>query len=69
MDVRELDRLVNRTELTPVNKAVLKKVREAVLRGKCDGPYLSRYTWEVRVEGAGAFQRVKFSLKKDAHGT
>lgn len=68
MDVKELDRLVNKTELTPINKVVLRKVRQAVIKGHCDGPYMSRYTWEVHVEGAGAFQRVRFSLKKDTHG-
>lgn len=71
MDTRELDRLINLTEMTPVNKTVLRQLRKSVMSGRVDGPFLSKYHWTVTVVGAGAFQRVTFALRrvKDTDGS
>lgn len=66
MTIRELDRLVSKTELTPASKLMLRQVRKAVMRGKVDGPHMTRYTWTVGVNdfgGPGA--RFVFKLKRD----
>lgn len=65
MDIRELDRLVSRTELTPASKLMLRKVRRSVMRGKVRGPEVSRYAWSVIVDDFGdGGAKVTFSLRR-----
>ena len=65
MDIRELDRLVSKTELTPTSKLMLRRVRRSVMRGKVAGPpQVGRYTWSVMVEDLGGGAKVTFQLRR-----
>lgn len=65
MDIRELDRLVSKTELTPTSKLMLRKVRRSVMRGKVQGPaQVGRYNWSVVVEDFGPGAKVTFTLRR-----
>ena len=65
MDTRELDRLVNKTELTPVSKHALRRVRKSVMSGRVVDPVMGNGYWEVAMNGA----RLRFTLRKDKHGS
>jgi hypothetical protein len=65
MTIRELDRLVSQTELTPVSKHALRHVRKAVMSGRATNPEVNRYDWSVGVEQrAGGGVKFSFSLRK-----
>lgn len=66
MNVRELDRLVSKTELNPASKLMLRTVRQSVMRGKVRAPaQVGRYNWTVVVEGfGGQGAKFTFSLKR-----
>jgi len=68
MDVRELDRLVSKTELTPVSKRALRHVRQAVMSGRCEGPHKTAGTWTVLVEDGERGRRMTFSFRRDSNG-
>lgn len=70
MNVRELDRLVSKTDLTPTSKLMLRTVRRSVMRGKVRAPArIGRYNWTVIVEGfGGQGAKFTFSLKRTANG-
>jgi hypothetical protein len=63
--IRELDRLVSKTDLTPASKLLLRAVRKSAMRGKVRGPQLSRYSWAVIVEDFGSSGATfRFNLKR-----
>jgi hypothetical protein len=65
MDIRELDRLVSKTELTPTSKLLLRKVRRSIMKGKVAGPpQVGKYTWSVMVEDFGPGAKVTFQLRR-----
>ena len=67
MTVRELDRLVSKTEMNPAAKRSLRHVREAVMSGRAADPAIGRYDWSVGViSKAGTPVRFRFSLRKAA---
>jgi len=68
MDVRTLDRLVSKTELTPASKMMLKVVRKSIMKGRVKGPLMTDYSWTVMVqEFAGQSAKLTFKLKKEPH--
>ena len=64
MDIRDLDRLVQRTELDATTKLVLRHVRKAVVRGRVGEVVVGEYSWTVPVEGDGTPLRFSFRLKR-----
>ena len=65
MTIRELDRLMSKTELTPLNKRVLRKVRKAVLSGNTTDPEIGSASWRIGVTDGEHGVTVSFSFKKD----
>lgn len=49
MEIRDLDRLVTQTELSPLVKMALRRVRRAIAEGEVTGFYISKHKWSVRV--------------------
>lgn len=49
MDTRDLDRLVTKTELNPLAKMALRRVRKAIEQGDVTGFSISKKSWSVRV--------------------
>ena len=68
MDVRDLDRLISKTELTPTSKMMLKAVRKSVMRGRVAGPFMSDYKWSIISQDFGQGAKITFSLKREQHG-
>lgn len=65
MTVQDLDRLIGRTELSPLTKHALRGVRKAVMSGRASDPKVGRYDWSVGVETRnGTGVRFSFSLRK-----
>lgn len=65
MDIRELDRLVSKTELTPTSKLMLRKVRRSVMNGRVQGPpTVGKYAWSVVVDDFGGGAKVTFTLRR-----
>lgn len=70
MTIRELDRLISRTEMTPLSKQGLKAVRKAVVSGRCGDPEMGSGTWSVSMTSIGGSPvRMNFSFKRDTHGS
>jgi hypothetical protein len=66
MTVRELDKLVSKTELTPVSKKALKGVRRAVMSGRSGNPDIGSARWSVSVMSLnGTTLKFSFSFKRD----
>lgn len=66
MTVRDLDRLVSKTELTPISKKVLRSVRKAVVAGRTGSTSIGRASWSVEVQSLeGTPLRIRFSFKRD----
>lgn len=66
MTVRELDRLVSKTEMNTISKEALKTVRKAVLTGRCGDPSVTTGTWSVEIDTEfGRAVRMSFSFKRD----
>lgn len=66
MTVRELDRLVTRTEMTPIAKKGLRHVRKAVMTGKAGSHEVGTATWSVCIDNdSNSGMRVSFSFKRD----
>lgn len=62
---RDLDRLVSRTNLTPVSKKVLREVRVAMMTGRASDPTVGEAEWSIGVVSRGGSSfRYRFSLKK-----
>lgn len=69
MDTRELDRLVSKTELNPLVKVALRRVRRAIERGDVSGLSMSKNSWSVRVaEPNGLACTWTFYIRKDDNG-
>lgn len=49
MDTRDLDRLVTKTELSPLVKVALRRVRKAIEAGEVESFQIDKYKWSVRV--------------------
>jgi len=65
MTVRELDRLVTRTEMTPLSKRALRNVRQAVISGRSGDPLVGEYSWSIGVDTEdGHAVRTTFSFKR-----
>lgn len=66
LTIQELDRLVSKTELTPVTKQVLRKVRKAILSGQAAHPVIGNYTWRIEVDNSeGVPTRLTFSMRRN----
>lgn len=65
MDIRELDRLVSKTELTPTSKLMLRRVRRSVMSGRVQGhPQVGKYNWSIVVDDIGGGAKVTFTLRR-----
>lgn len=65
MDIRELDRLVSKTELTPASKLMLRTVRKSAMSGRVRGPEMDDYKWSVYVEDFGSSgAKFTFALRR-----
>lgn len=66
MTIRELDRLITQTELTPLNKKVLKNVRKAIMSGRAGNDSVGRASWAIEVQSLnGTPLRISFKFKRD----
>lgn len=66
MDIRDLDRLVSKTEMTPASKTGLKTVRRAVMSGRVGDAENHGATWSVSFDSDGGSQvTMNFSYKRD----
>ena len=63
--IRDLDRLVSKTELTPVSKRALKEVRRAVVTGYASDPVSGKAQWRIGISTShGQVVHFSFSFKK-----
>ena len=63
--IRDLDRLVSKTELTPVTKTALRGVRRAILTGLASDPEEGEAEWRIGITSRGGnAMRFHFSFKK-----
>lgn len=66
MTISELDRLVTNTELTPVSKSILRKVRKIILSDTYVDPKVGKSTWSVSVDVDGEQPKtLTFSFKRN----
>ena len=66
MTIRELDRLVSKTEMTPNSKQALRVVRKAVMTGRCGDARSGSGSWTIAVDNReGTMLRMSFSFKRD----
>ena len=63
MTIRELDRLVSKTELDPATRLVLRHVRKMVYRGRTGQAEVREFSWTVPVEGETPV-RFSFRMKR-----
>jgi hypothetical protein len=49
--VSELDRLMSKTDLTPLSKVALRHVRKAITRGESGEARILRSEWSVSISG------------------
>ena len=68
MTTRDLDRLISKTELTPISKQSLRVVRKAVVSGRCGDPEIrTGGTWSVKIDSPdGHATKMTFSFKRDS---
>lgn len=65
MTIKDLDRLVSKTHLTPVSKQALREVRKAVVTGRSDDPIVGSADWQIGiVTRGGSSARFRFAIKK-----
>jgi hypothetical protein len=63
--IRDLDRLVSKTELHPASKRALKEVRRAVMTGVATDADSNKAEWRVGITSVGGtVVHFKFSFKK-----
>lgn len=68
MTIRELDRLVSKTEMTSISKTGLKAVRKAILSGRCGDPEVGTGTWSISMTSIGGSPvKMNFSFKRDTN--
>lgn len=66
MTVRDLDRLISKTELNPASKTVLRSVRKALSSGRVGNTAVGRASWSIEVQSLeGTPLRIRFSFKRD----
>ncbi len=66
MTLKELDRLVTKTEMNEASKKALRHVRSAVMSGRCSDATLGGAAWSVAIESEhGNSMKVSFSFRKD----
>lgn len=66
MTVSDLDRLVSRTELTPVSRRGISTVRRAVVSGRCGDAIMGRGHWSVAIDSDGGSRvTMSFSFRKE----
>jgi hypothetical protein len=66
MTRQDLDRLISRTELNPVNKKALRGVRKAVVSGRVGEPDIRSATWSISIQTDGGYPAtMTFSFKRD----
>ena len=69
MTIKELDRLVTLTDLTPSAKQMLRVVRSAVITGRCGDAQRGSGTWSVAMDTqSGTAMRMSFKYKRDTNG-
>jgi hypothetical protein len=69
MDTRDLDRLVTQTELSPLVKVALRRVRRAISEGNVESFSVSKHSWSVRVSNPrGLSCTWTFYLRKTTNG-
>lgn len=67
MTIRDLDRLVTKTDMTPVSKSALKIVRKAVMNGRCGSPEVGEARWSISVDTeSGRGVKMNFSFKRES---
>ena len=67
MTIRELDRLITKTDLDPLSKHALRTVRKAVVTGRSGNPAIGEKFWSVTVDSAtGTPVRMSFRYRKPA---
>lgn len=64
LTIRELDRLVSKTELTPTTKHLLRHVRRAVIDGRAGTAAVYEAAWTVAVDGDGTPVRFQFRMTR-----
>lgn len=64
LTIRELDRLVSKTELTPATKWMLRHVRRAVIDGRAGVAAVSEASWTIPVDGDGTPVRFQFRMTR-----
>lgn len=65
MTIRELDRLVSKTELSPTAKQALREVRHGLMTGRVSDPEVGEAEWKIGVESrGGSDMRFVFSFKR-----
>lgn len=63
--IRELDRLVSKTEINPVSKRALKEVRRAVMTGVATDADQNKAQWRIGISTVGGtVVHFSFSFKK-----
>lgn len=63
--IRDLDRLVSKTEINPASKRALKEVRRAVIRGYATDADQHKAEWKIGISTAsGQVVHFSFSFKK-----
>lgn len=65
MTIRELDRLVSKTEMDPMTKLMLRHVRKMVYRGRTGEVEVREFSWTVPVDGDGAAFRFQFKMRRE----
>lgn len=69
MTIRELDRLVSKTDINPQAKTGLKAVRKAVMSGRCGDARVGTGTWSVSMTSIGGSPvTMSFAFKRDSNG-
>ena len=68
MNIRELDRLVSQTEMTPTSKLLLRHVRKAIYNGKTGEAEVREFSWSVPVDGDGTPMRFRFQMRRTPRG-
>lgn len=67
MTIRDLDRLVSKTEMTPLTKRGLRFVRKAVMSGHIADIHQNSGFWSVSMDSDGGSQvTMSFSFKRDS---
>lgn len=65
MEASDLDRVVSKTELSPLTKIFLRRVRRAIAAGDVEGFRMNKSSWSIRVMDRTGFScTYVFNLRK-----